>query len=209
MHAAIREFDHEREEIFNELSSRWEKITEGDHSLPLRELMEVSDVAEKIVLDIGAGTGILVEQGLKAKASKWIALDLSSKMLEILRSKYPLAIKESWLDTLHADIHHLPLEKESVDRVICHNAYPHFHNPDAALGEIFRVLKPRGMLVINHYSGRAFINHIHSQSPHPILKKDLLEAADILCSRLIKVGFSIRQAVDLKDKYRVVAYKER
>ena len=203
------EFDTVREKIFNELSQKWEEIIAGDHSLPLGELMEAADVAGKAVLDVGAGTGILVESGLKAGASHWIALDLSEKMLEVLKGKFAGAVENSLLDTLHADIHHLPLDDEAVDRVICHNAYPHFHNPEIALGEIYRVLKPTGMLVINHYAGREFINFIHSQSPNPVLKNDMLEEASVLCRRLVKVGFSIREAIDEKDKYRVVASKER
>lgn len=203
------EFDTVREQIFNELSQKWEQIIAGDHSMPLDELMEAADVAGKVVLDVGAGTGILVESGLKAGASAWIALDLSEKMLDILKTKFSDALENDILDTLHGDIHHLPLDDESVDRVICHNAYPHFHSPEVALGEIYRVLKPAGILVISHYSGREFINHIHSQSPNPVLKKDMLEEAHILCSRLVKAGFCIGEAIDEKDKYRVVAYKER
>ena len=204
-----KEFDTVREEIFNGLSHKWEQIIEGDHSLPLGELMQAADVEGKVVLDVGAGTGILVENGLKAGASMWIALDLSEKMLDVLKTKFSDAIEDTILDTLHADIHHLPLDNETIDRVLCHNAYPHFHNPEVALEEIYRVLKPTGILVINHYSGREFINHIHSQSPNPVLKNDMLEAADILCERLTQAGFSIKQSIDEKDRYRVIAYKER
>jgi len=46
----------------------------------------------------------------------------------------------------HADVHSFSLEAVSVDRVICHNAFPHFHQPKAALGELFRVLRPGGLL---------------------------------------------------------------
>ncbi|MCC5909128.1 MAG: class I SAM-dependent methyltransferase [Clostridiaceae bacterium] len=201
-------FDKTRENIFDELSNRWEKIIEGDHTMPLDELMEASDIKGKIVVDIGAGTGILLESGFEAEPRKWIALDLSSKMLAILQEKYADKIKSNLLEIIHGDVHHIPLKSNSVDRVLCHNAYPHFQDPNKAIKEIYRILKPEGLFIINHYSGREHINRIHSQSPNPVLSKDMLDDAGTVCEKLTQVGFNIKEAIDVEEKYRIIACKE-
>ena len=43
----------------------------------------------------------------------------------------------------------LPLASASVDVCICFNAFDHMRNPQAALAEIHRVLRPRGTLLVD------------------------------------------------------------
>ncbi len=200
--------DKVREKIFDELSAEWEKVIEGDHKLPIDELMTESDVEDMIVLDIGAGTGILIESGMRAKAKQWIAMDISSKMLDILSLKFAKLIDKGKLRILHADVHEIPIEDNQIDRVLCHNVFPHFENTDKALSEIHRVLKPDGLFAINHYSGREFINSIHSQSPNQVLNKDMIEEAKVLCEKIKKVGFEILIEIDETEKYRIIAKKK-
>ncbi|HBN07811.1 MAG TPA: hypothetical protein DD435_03890 [Cyanobacteria bacterium UBA8530] len=59
------------------------------------------------------------------------------------------------------------LEENSVERVLCQDAFPHFRDLQTAFREIFRVLRPGGLFAINHFAGREFINSIHRASSHP------------------------------------------
>jgi len=199
--------DKTRELIFDELSAHWEKVIAGDHSFPLTELINRCDIQGKKVLDVGCGTGILIPQGLAARPSQWTAMDLSAKMLAVLREKFTPEIEAGQVELIHADAHDMPLPDASQDRVICHNAFPHFEDLARCLGEIHRVLTPGGLFIINHYSGREFINSIHAKNPNPILQRDLIESAETLTDKLEREGFRVLEIIDTPDNFRLIAEK--
>jgi len=181
----------------------------------IQELIDIADVKDKTVLDVGAGTGILVEAGLAAGSRQWIACDLSLEMLKILEAKFhnkfnlngDYSSADRKLLVLHADVHSLPLEEGSVDRVICHNSFPHFCQPEIALSQLHRVLRPGGLMVINHFGGRDFINQVHRSAPHPILHNDLLMPAEEVAEWLREAGFTVTGVVDASHLYRITAVR--
>ena len=199
-------FDAGREQVFDRMALHWDIMIPPVSPEKIRELIAVADVNSKTVLDVGAGTGILVPAGMAAGAGQWIACDLSTEMLKILEAKFVSAAGQQLL-LLHADVHSLPLDPASVDRVICHNAFPHFHQPKAALAELFRVLRPGGLLVINHFDGREFINQVHRSAPHSILHMDLLAPAEEAAEWLREAGFTVTGVVDSRQLYRIIAVR--
>lgn len=199
-------FDAGREQVFDRMAPRWDIMIPPVSPEKIRELIAVADVNGKTVLDVGAGTGILVAAGLALGAGQWIACDLSAEMLKILEAKF-VSTAGQQLSLLHADVHSLPLEPASVDRVICLNAFPHFHQPRAALAGLFRVLRPGGLLVINHFDGREFINQMHRSAPHSILHMDLLVPAEEAAEWLREAGFTVTGLVDSPDLYRITAVR--
>jgi SAM-dependent methyltransferase len=90
------------------------------------------------VLDLGAGTGKLttrlVERGLHV-----VAVDPLAEMLEVLRQSLP--------DTpaLLGTAEEIPLGDNSVDAVLVAQAW-HWFNPERAIPEVARVLRPGGRL---------------------------------------------------------------
>lgn len=46
------------------------------------------------------------------------------------------------------DIHHIPLQNNSVDSIICASVLEHIHNPIVAAQELHRVIKPGGYLFV-------------------------------------------------------------
>lgn len=60
------------------------------------------------------------------------------------------------------DAHHLPFADEAFDAVISFNTFEHLHDPKQAAGEIHRVLKPGGKLVL--YT--AFLQPVHEAPYH-------------------------------------------
>lgn len=200
-------FDVERERVFDCLAPEWDTVVPQAPRESLLELIAVSDVRGLTVLDVGAGTGVLVEAGLAAGAARWIACDLSSAMLRQLEKKYKAHEWFRRLVLLHADVHSLPLENGTVDRVICHNAFPHFDRPRTALAELFRVLRPGGRLVINHFSGRDFINQVHRSASHAVLQGDLLPPAAEAAEWLAEAGFTVAGTNDDQELYRITAVR--
>ena len=97
-------FDKEREAIFDALG----QIGAASPGLPLAavlELLEGLKLEDKVVLDVGAGTGVLIEGGLRQRPKKWICCDISSAMLAQIEAVWS---GNPGVETLHADAHDLP-----------------------------------------------------------------------------------------------------
>jgi ubiquinone/menaquinone biosynthesis C-methylase UbiE len=92
------------------------------------------------MLDAGGGTGRVSSQ-LRQLVDEVIISDLSASMLKQAQVKGQLQPAQA-----HAE--RLPFLDASFDRVVVVDALHHFCNQRAALGDLLRVLKPGGRLVI-------------------------------------------------------------
>ena len=88
--------------------------------------------------DIGAGTGALTRR-VQERADKVIAVEPDVRMLEVLQSRSPeLWATQGWAENL-------PIRSGSLDAVTISSAW-HWMDPDQALAEVARVLRPGGVL---------------------------------------------------------------
>lgn len=98
------------------------------------------------ILDVGCGTGNLqFNLDLMCRGIDHIGLDFSDAMLHVATEKNPNADYRRW------DLNHQPwtiLDDASVDTVVCVNNLYTLADPQMALREMYRVLKPGGKLVI-------------------------------------------------------------
>lgn len=92
------------------------------------------------VLDLGAGTGLLTRQ-LAGRTEDVVAVEPDARMREVLAGACPRAT------VLDGTGEHIPLPDARVDAVTISAAW-HWMDPDAALPEIARVLRPGGTLGI-------------------------------------------------------------
>ena len=110
------------------------------------------DLADKHVVDLGAGTGrifdILKQKNAILPSTKLTAVDLSPEMLAELSSKHPEA------KAIEANIEKLPLPDESADVVIAAFVIVHLKFLEKAFAEIARILKPGGILVLTNINQR-------------------------------------------------------
>jgi predicted TPR repeat methyltransferase len=119
--------------------------------IDIRGYTSPATIAEKLVrhlpqkhaevLDIGCGTGLtcrlLADQGY----DRLDGIDLSEDMLNVAHER------GIYRNLLQADVNQpLPLETASYDGVISSGTFTHGHVGPEPLGEIFRVLKPGGVL---------------------------------------------------------------
>jgi ubiquinone/menaquinone biosynthesis C-methylase UbiE len=103
----------------------------------------------QVVLDFGAGSGWL-SACLNRLGCRTISMDVSATAVKLGRETFRLDPRQRpELDPQFVayDGHRLPLPDESVDRVVCFDAFHHLPNPDEILAEIFRVLKTGGRAV--------------------------------------------------------------
>lgn len=131
---------------FDELAGKF-----GRHYVPGRSWKALAEGLLKIlnyevVADLGAGEGTL-SQLLAQRARHVIAVDHSKKMVAFGKK----LAKDNGLDNLdyrHGDIEEPPIDDRSVDLAIFSQALHHAANPERALREAHRILKPEGTVVI-------------------------------------------------------------
>lgn len=142
------------------------------------------------ILDFGAGSCWL-SRFLNELSCATISLDPSPTALEIgkkLFKQLPL-LGNPIADPrfLQFDGRNIQLEDETVDRVICFDAFHHVPNPEEMLSEFYRVLKPGGI------AGFGEVGPDHSRSPQSqkeMRTYDILEN-DIVLEHLKKVSRQI------------------
>ncbi len=152
------------------------------------------------VLDIGCGTGVMFGR-LKKQAGKRgrvIGIDFSSAMIERAKNKH----KNDKKNFICADVHCLPFESKTFDRVICFSCFPHFSDKKKAMKEAARVLKPKGMLIISHLCSSRKVATIH-KCAGPAVAMDFLPPKTYFLLTIKDVGIQLLEFKDEKGLYLV------
>jgi len=135
---------------WDERVEAWEEVATSDAFRAIRDrIVEVaSPTVEDVVVDLGAGTGLLT-LALAPQVHEIVAVDISERMLERLDAHAAAEGIEN-LHTLEADLRRLPLEDESATLVVSNYAFHHLDDlgKELALTEARRVLRPGGRLVV-------------------------------------------------------------
>lgn len=88
-------------------------------------------------LDAGCGTGL----NLRHLPEGSVGVDLNGRSLTVVRRRL------QGYSLVHADVEGLPFAAASFDVVLCTEVLEHVPDPEMALREILRVLKPGGSLI--------------------------------------------------------------
>ncbi|MBR2995491.1 MAG: class I SAM-dependent methyltransferase [Lachnospiraceae bacterium] len=91
------------------------------------------------LLDVGCGTGFLIDMLTQQRTARYTGLDLSAEMIKMAQRKnIPGA------EFVNGTADELPFPDESFDIVTCSQSYHHYPYPEKAMSEAFRVLKRGG-----------------------------------------------------------------
>jgi SAM-dependent methyltransferase len=104
------------------------------------------DLARKRFLDVACGTGELAAAAARRGAAAE-ALDFAATMVDKAREKYP------HIPFGEGDAEQLPYPDASFDAVACSFGLLHMSNPDRALQEARRTLKPSGRYTFTVWCG--------------------------------------------------------
>jgi len=102
----------------------------------------------KQILDIATGTGDLAIMMSKLNPDRIIGLDISSGMLEVGKQKISKANLSNKIEMIVGDSEKMPFEDHTFDAITVSFGVRNFANLEKGIREIFRVLKPTGVLVI-------------------------------------------------------------
>jgi ubiquinone/menaquinone biosynthesis C-methylase UbiE len=115
---------------------------EDERYLDILRVYRERALTPDIIVDVGANDGLAYYKFGIGKDKIFIAIDVSSLMLKKFIEKIPDQT------ALQADGGCLPLADDSVDFLFCTETLEHLPDPDAAVHEFLRVLKPGGCLMI-------------------------------------------------------------
>jgi ubiquinone/menaquinone biosynthesis C-methylase UbiE len=106
-------------------------------------------LARGTVLDVGTGPGTL--PAILAESAPWvmvIGIDLEPVLLRDAQRRTAANKSHDRVSFLQADVHALPFANEKFDMVVSVVSFHQWRNPQAAVNELFRVLKVQGLMVI-------------------------------------------------------------
>lgn len=121
----------------------------GRHARRLQPevLEEIERLGFSTILDVGCGTGALLEAIAAAHPdARLLGIDLSPEMIAVARGRLG-----SGAELRVADAEHLPFADGEADLLVCVDSFHHYPNPVAALGEMLRLTALGGTLVMGEW----------------------------------------------------------
>lgn len=138
------------------------------------------------ILDVACGTGILIPDYLKRRASSITGIDISPNMIAEAEKKFRQP--EVTLICTPAETYE---PEKKFDAIMVYNALPHFRDPQALITHLSDLLKPDGTLTVAHGLSRKRINEHHA-GMNTSLSEDLMSIEELseLFSEFLEVIYT-------------------
>jgi ubiquinone/menaquinone biosynthesis C-methylase UbiE len=127
-------------------------------------------VAGKEVLDASCGVGYGIEILSRAGAAAVTGVDIAPEAIQEAKARFG----EYAAELVEGDLRELPFQDRSFDVLISFETIEHVQEPEKALAELRRVLRPHGALVISSPNPAAYLggneHHVHEFRPEELLE---------------------------------------
>jgi ubiquinone/menaquinone biosynthesis C-methylase UbiE/DNA-binding transcriptional ArsR family regulator len=145
LQAALAERSTKSQEFFSSSAGQWDRVRDelfGDRF----HLSALAAFAESgwVVGDLGCGTG-QVSAALAPFVTRVVAVDGSAAMLQAAKKRLQGFDN---IDLRRGDLESLPIDDARLDAATLMLVLHHVPEPERALAEVSRVLKPRGRVVL-------------------------------------------------------------
>lgn len=135
MDKSLREIEHA---AWSERAETYDALFASISTQAIRDILDsLGDLEGKRHLDVACGTGHLVAAASQRGAASEGG-DFAEPMIDAAKATYPRHVFKV------ADATQLPYENQSFDAVTCAFGLSHMEDPQTAVNETFRVLKPSG-----------------------------------------------------------------
>lgn len=171
-----------QKEYFNNTYERWKEISNEKDNIINKAVNALGISKGDSVLDVASGVGVLYTALKYKQLSNYVALDISEKMLEELKTLYPEA------KTICADFDKEVELEEKFDYIIIFNSIPHFANLDIVFSNANKHLKNGGTFAIVHTRTREGLKEHHKKIGFN-LGREAIPNDDILDKLVKKYGF--------------------
>ena len=185
--------------FFDRLASGWDADMVRSDEI-IGTILDNAAVTEgKDVLDVACGTGVLIPDYLKRDAASVTGIDISPKMAEIAKAKFP----QPEVTILCGDVETADFGKQ-FDCIVVYNAFPHFPDPERLIERLSGLLRPGGTLTVAHGMSREKIDaHHHGAASH--VSNGLMPADDLV--EIFGKHLSITTVISDERMYQVVGIK--
>ncbi len=159
--------------FFDRLAPGWDaELIRNDEVINL--ILDHAAVTQgKDILDVACGTGVLIPDYLKRNVASVTGIDISPKMAELARRKFP---QES-VSILCGDVETVEFDRQ-FDCIVVYNAFPHFPDPERLIRILSEKLRDGGTLTVAHGMSRDKTDaHHHGAASH--VSNGLMPAEDL------------------------------
>jgi demethylmenaquinone methyltransferase/2-methoxy-6-polyprenyl-1,4-benzoquinol methylase len=186
-------------EFFDRLAPGWDADMVRNDAI-IGTILDNAGVTEgKDVLDVACGTGVLIPDYMKREVASVTGIDISPKMAEIAKAKFP----QPEVTILCGDVEAAEFEKP-FDCVVVYNAFPHFPDPERLIARLSGLLKPGGTLTVAHGMSREKIDaHHHGAASH--VSNGLMSAEDL--AAIFEKHLTVTTVLSDDRMYQVVGRK--
>lgn len=162
------------EQEFESLVEKFESQDREEWQKPNTVIGGIPDLSNKIVADIGAGTGYFTFR-MAPSVEKVIAIDVDERFINYIDSKKALykADIQQKIETRLADYDDPKLKKEEVDFVLMVNTYHHIENRITYFKNLKPSLRENGQLIIIDF--KAGDLPIGPPADHKLSKDQIIE----------------------------------
>lgn len=144
-------------EMFNNISAKYDFL---NHFLSLgidklwrkKAVKMLAEIKPKRILDIATGTGDFAIESLKLNPEEIVGMDISEGMLSMGREKMVKRKVDHIISMRLGDSENLPFEDNYFDALTVGFGVRNFENLEKGLGEMLRVVRPGGKLLILEFS---------------------------------------------------------
>ncbi|KRQ86173.1 putative methyltransferase YcgJ [Caloramator mitchellensis] len=132
---------------FDSIASNWNQMRSEYFGEEIKKIaIDTLDIDKKICADLGCGTGFMSLEIAK-KANIVFSIDISKNMLKELKG----TAEKKGLKNIYpikGKMDDIPLFDNSVDAAFTNMALHHIVDPQLAILEMYRILKPNGVITI-------------------------------------------------------------
>ena len=187
-------------EFFDRLAPGWDADMVRNDAV-INTILDNAAVMEgKDILDVACGTGVLIPDYLKRGVASVTGIDISPKMAEIAKAKFP----QPEVTILCGDVEITDFGKQ-FDCIVVYNAFPHFPVPERLIQTLSGLLKPGGTLTVAHGMSREKIDaHHHGTASH--VSNGLMPAENL--AAIFEMYLNVTTTISNDQMYQVVGAKE-
>ena len=144
-------------EFFDSCAATWDaEMIRSDEIINM--ILDHAGAGEgKDILDVACGTGVLIPDYLQRNVASVTAVDISTEMVKIAKSKF----QQENVEIVCGDVEAFKFERK-FDCIVVYNAFPHFPDPEHLIQVLAGHLKPGGALTVAHGMSREEIDSCHS-----------------------------------------------
>ncbi len=184
-------------EFFDDFANRWDNEPICDKETLNIILDNAGIVAGINVLDVACGTGVLFPYYLERNVNSITAVDLSTEMVKIAKSKHPQ------VNVICGDAEEISFDI-TFDCIMIYNAFPHFPNQQALIENLSKYLVVGGRFTIAHGMSKKELDEVHKKSAGKV-SNILPECEDL--AKLLSQYFNVDITISNDKMYQVSGTK--